>query len=117
MADLTASDVTVYLSKRNLLYPPIPLTFSFPVVAFGNGVKNYPAGGVPMPGITAFGLKKGVAYVPPAFSILGYVAVYDITNNKIRIYQSGGSASPLVELGHVAVPALSFALMVFGDNT
>jgi len=113
MADLAKTDVTVTLSPLARFSPPLPVTLSFPVVAFGNGVKTYPTHGVPMPD-GLFGMKQAVGYVPPVFAS-GYVCVYDATYNTIRIYQCAGAGAPLVELGHVAVPALSMMLFVVGE--
>jgi hypothetical protein len=113
MADLAKTDVTVILSPLARLFPPMPATLSLPAVSFGNGVLTYPTNGVPMPD-GLFGMKKAIAYIPPVLAS-GYVCIYDATYNTIRIYQCAGAGAPMVELGHVAVPALSMTLFVIGE--
>lgn len=112
MADLAKTDVTVTLSPKQRFFPPLPVTLSFPVVAFGDGAKTYPTNGVPMPA-GLFGMKKAINYVAPAFAS-GYLCTYDATYDTIRIYKGNGVA-PSVELGNVAVPALSMTLFVVGE--
>lgn len=111
MADLTSADVTVTLLPSQMIVPPMPATISLPAVSFGDGVKTYPALGVPMPD-GLFGMKKIVAYVPPVMAS-GYMCIYDITNDTIRIYICADGL-PMAELGHVAVPALDMTLLVIG---
>jgi hypothetical protein len=111
--DLAKTDVTVTLSPLARLFPPMPATLSLPAVSFGDGIKTYPTHGVPMPD-GLFGMKKAIAYVPPALAS-GYVCEYDATYDSIRIYQCAGAGAPMVELGHVAMPALSMTLFVVGE--
>ena len=113
MADLAKTNVTVVLSPLARLFPPLPAVLSFPAVSFGDAAKTYPTHGVPMPD-GLFGMKKAIAYVPPVFAS-GYLCIYDATYDTIRIYQCAGAGAPMVELGHVAVPALSFTLFVVGE--
>ena len=113
MADLTSADVTVTQPIQAVFYPPIPITIAFAYVSFGNGVLNYPAGGVPMPA-GLFGMRKAIGYVAPTWSG-GYRGEYDIALNTIHIYQCAGAGAPMVELGHVAVPAMDFTLFIVGE--
>ena len=115
MADLVAADVTVTQPIQAVFYPPIPITIGFASVAFGNGAKTYPSGGVPL-AATKVGLKKLIGYSPPSLDLTtGYMAAYDVAAQKLRLYQCAGASTPMVELGHVAVPAVSFVLFVVGE--
>jgi hypothetical protein len=118
MADLAKADVDVALAGGDRYFSLGPLTLTLPVVSFGDGVLTYPANGVPLP-LDApyfFGLNKGVKVIQPVF-VAGYMAVYDPDHNTIRLYVGKGGADPaaMVELGHVAVPALVIPLMVLGE--
>ncbi len=106
MADLAASDVTyTFLSQKKL---EDNRKHSILSLAFGDGVKTYPTGGVPL---TA--AKLGMPYgqvdsllFTDAANANGFVYKWDRTNDKIRIYQSNTANNPLIELvGGVATPA------------
>jgi len=92
MAGLTSSDVTVTRSvrDRDIGHGTLGKNMTIVSVAFGDGAKTYPSGGVPMPAIGNFGFSRQVdfcAIQEPSGN--GYTYKYDATNNKIRIYTQG----------------------------
>ncbi len=93
MAALTASDVTVTLSHRDRDVVPPPAgrkMFQLPTITVGDGVKTYPAGGIPMPDKSQFGFKRELQFVsieqPPGN---GFFYKYDRANNKLKIFTQG----------------------------
>jgi hypothetical protein len=107
MVALASTDVTLTVNeqtrqtnqKRNRV-----------TVAFGNGTLTYPSGGVPMPAIGNFGMTEainGMLFLEPN-AANGFVYKYDISENKIRIYQGDNNNvadAPLIELTTAATPA------------
>lgn len=79
-------------------------------VVFGDGALTYPAGGVPLSGLSTMGFPTAIATVnlmDPG-SANGFVYKYDSVNNKLRIYQGDNTnvaAAPLIELSGSAAPA------------
>jgi len=114
MADLTAADITVSVQPRHkrLVHG---LRTVIATVSGGNGVKTYPADGIPLPALGKFGLHSETAFVGVQQPLDGYEYRYDEEHHNLRIFQSAGAAAPLVELGHVAVPAFSLKLKVEGQ--
>lgn len=118
MTALASTDITVTVSIRDRrIYGnkhKVPVT-----IAFGNGALTYPAGGVPMPAFGSFGMKRNLDFMEftdPA-NANGFLYKYDQTNNKIRIYQgdnANAAAAPGVELGAVAVAALTLQALCTG---
>jgi len=92
MAGLTSSDVTVTRSVRDLDIGHGRLSKNMTIVsvAFGDGAKTYPSGGVPLPAMGNFGYQRQVDFCaiqePPAN---GFTYKYDADNHKIRIYTQG----------------------------
>jgi hypothetical protein len=132
MADLASTDVTISITTRKTL-PGIRLNFVS--VAYGDSTKKYPAGGIPLPALSTFGLPAGVLWdLQLTDQIDGYVRKYDKANHKLRIFQSAGftpagtitngtpdtfagtagPAAPLVELGNVAIAPTTLYAMVHG---
>ncbi len=117
MADIASSDVTYTLVKQrkeDSSNKVINLT-----VAFGNGTLTYPSGGIPLDK-AKMGCASAIINVnlcSPASSN-GFVYKYDLTNNKIRIYQGdndNAADAPLIELLGAATPAAAtLALEVVG---
>lgn len=90
MGALVATDVTVTLSLQDMDYTAQGGVRSFPSMIFGNGVKTYPALGIPLPDLKKFGMKKRIkrAYIENPAN--GYVYHFDRANHKLRIFQSAG---------------------------
>lgn len=86
MADLESTDVTVSLVAQDREFVGIGKVMTFPSIAFGDGAKTYPTGGVPMPAISAFGMKKEVKRMHFEQPANGNSYHYDKANNKIRIF-------------------------------
>ncbi len=108
MPDIASSDVVYSLVKQrkeDSSNKVVNLT-----VQFGNGALTYPSGGIPL--IRAnMGCSNNILSVnlsSPA-SNNGFVYKYDLTNNKIRIYQGDNTnvaSAPLIELvAATATPA------------
>lgn len=121
MPDLTAADVTISLSSRNIEHRPGMLRRVYPDLTFGDGAKTYPTGGVPLPAKEQFGFKKEITFglVEQGPTINAYVYKYDRTNHKLRIFQGGSPTNPptqtaLIELaGGSATPAAATLRMKF----
>lgn len=87
MADLTASDVTVALQHRLITGEP-KRRQATATISFGDGAKTYPAAGVPLPAVSAFGFVRSLdrlTLVDPA-NANGLLYKYDAANRKVRIY-------------------------------
>jgi len=112
MAYLAASDITVTLPLANIYYPSGAPVQSFPTVAYGNGALQYPAGGIPMPAIEKFGMKKEITRVFIEQPANGFIYHFDRTNRKLRIFLGAAQAAVTVAnhvgvapTGNVAAPA------------
>ncbi|WP_028316698.1 hypothetical protein [Desulfatibacillum aliphaticivorans] len=93
MADLAASDVAVAVSPRDRDIVPPPAgrkVMTIASIAFGDGVKTYPSGGVPLPDMGQFGFKREIGFVAiqqPASN--GFMYKYDQENHKLKIFTLG----------------------------
>ena len=122
MADLAATDVTVTVNVPH----DIEKTFSGFMgdkwtkaqLSFGDGVKTYPAGGIPLPSPGYFKMNSQGPY--PWMDIRQQVGLYEFVYNHTpttnapygtiqMIVRSTG-----VELGHVAVPATNLYVRAVG---
>lgn len=97
MADLAATDVsfTENTAKRRLEGMP-PRVKATGTVAFGDGAKTYPAGGIPLTGAgNALGMPAGVVehveFPDATDGGSGILWQYDLVNNKIRGYSALGT--------------------------
>lgn len=118
MADIAAGDVTYALVKQrkeDSSMKVINLT-----VAFGNGTLTYPSGGIPLTAASMGCPNQIVSCLlnSPASSN-GFMYKYDLTNNKIRIFQGdndNAADAPLIELvAATATPAAAtLAIEVVG---
>ena len=95
MADLTAANVTVVISK-----PTIQNGFraNLVTITFGDGALTYPTGGVPMPAFGVFGMVRNLLNIVfDDDAAQGVLNTYDAANNKIRIWfptqQTGGAGN------------------------
>lgn len=107
MAYLTASNVTVTLNQEDIDRSPdgrIGIR-TFPSVAFGNGVLQYPALGIPMPAIGYFGFNFAIkrAYIENPGN--GYVYSFDRANHKVRIWLGAAVAITVANHVNIALPA------------
>jgi hypothetical protein len=117
MADLTAADITVTLTPRDIDF----MTWNkvvMPKIAFGDGAKTIPAGGIPLPSLDNFDLHKEIKrghVVQPAD---GYVYRIDRANHKLMVFYgdySNASDGPLVEASGVAIAATELELTLIGQ--
>lgn len=93
MADLTAADVTVTVAIRDRGTAGKKHRIQGSI-AFGDGAKTYPSGGIPMPAFGNFGMKRNLdTLVFHDVSADGLTWKYDKTNNKLRAYWPTGGAS------------------------
>lgn len=108
MADLTANDITVNMTSKDVDF----LQFNkmvFPTITFGDGAKTYGSGnGIPLPDLDKFELKQEIkrGKVTPAAN--GYVYCIDRANHKLQIFYGDYSESadgPLVEVPSSHAPA------------
>lgn len=85
MADLAAGDVTYTVlsqSRDNFSRALVTAT-----LVFGDGVKTYPSGGIPITGGN-LGLPNNIDNLNVFdFGAAGYVVSYDRANQKIRLFQ------------------------------
>lgn len=109
MAALGASDVSYTVTKNKKLEDGRKIVEV--TLAFGDGSKTYPTGGVP--------LTKGKMGCPTVIDSIilddqgsgGFVPRYDEANEKLMLFQSAGqasapySAAPLVEVANSVAPA------------
>lgn len=104
MADLTAANVSVdqpVVIDRSM----DKYLRTFPKITFGNGALTYPAGGIPLPDKSNFGLNFEClrAYVEqPANGLIYHI---DRTNWKLRIFKSAG----FTPAGTVSAPLMNIA--------
>lgn len=115
MADLASTDVTV---TKNLEWRSGEKRYIRCSIAFGDGAKTYPTGGVPLPAYSSFGMKTKIDtmwFDSPA-AANGYVYKYDDTDHDIRIYEAGGDGAELDELagGSSAPAAATLEAVVVG---
>ncbi|MCL6547171.1 MAG: hypothetical protein K6T61_18330 [Bryobacteraceae bacterium] len=119
MAALTADDVTVQLLPENVDFTHSLRKFNLVSIAFGDGSKTYPSGGVPLPDKTSFGMTREIAamlLLPPSN---GYVYRYDRANHKVRVFFCNYDAAadgPLAEVDTSHAPAATtLEALVLGE--
>lgn len=91
MVDLVAGDVTLTIENKNR---EGKLRRYRTKVVFGDGVKTYPAGGVPLPASGSFGMVRRLDYIQliDDNDAAGIIWKYDKENNKLRGYWPTGGA-------------------------
>ncbi len=114
MTAIVAANVT-YSNVNQRVEGQAPYKRVSATIVFGNGSLTYPTGGIPL-----VAGNLGCAREIQSFGFVdesagdGYIYKYDKTNQKIRIYQSGGiavsggvdtAATPLVEVTTAYAPA------------
>jgi hypothetical protein len=84
MANIAATDISLSVDPHRLGN----MNMAYATMTFGNGVLTYPFGGVPLPAIGRFGIKKAVSdfqIVDPDTD--GIIWRYDKTNHTLKAYQ------------------------------
>lgn len=120
MADLASANVTITIQAGDPWNPRIEGNYRKCKVkiAYGNGVLTYPAGGVPMPDYTSFGLVRNLSHVEiiDANDASGIVWKWDYENKKVRgfyraAFTPSGSVSAITPAGTISAitPAGSIA--------
>src|SRR5689334_1661486 len=109
MVALVAADVTVTVRERRII-PGAKKKRLALTLAYGDGAKTYPAGGIPLPAFGGLGFVRFLDTVEftDAANANGYLYKYDETNNKIRIYQgdnTNAAAAPNIEVTTSHAPA------------
>jgi hypothetical protein len=109
MVALVAADVTVTVRERRI-QPSLKKRRLALTLAFGDGAKTYPAGGVPMPDFKGLGFQRFLDTIDMTddASANGYLYKYDEANNKLRIYQgdnTNAAAAPNIEVTGAHAPA------------
>lgn len=118
MADIASTDVVYTVGAKDVKKMEDGRKMVKASVAFGNGSLTYPSGGVPLlSGSLGCPTQIDSFTLTDPGSADGYLYKYDLTNNKIRIYQgdnNNASDSPAIELGNVAVAATTLVCNVVG---
>lgn len=85
MVDLVAADVTITVEDRDIEGKKKRNRVK---IAFGDGAKTYPTGGVPLPAFGVFGMVRNLDYLSlfDAEDAQGIVWKYDKENKKLRAY-------------------------------
>lgn len=90
MTALAATDVTITLAAQNVDVTDGVKRMCLPTIAFGDGALTYPTGGVPLPVIGNFGMKRELQrLLIQQPSANGFVYKYDAENHKIKIFTQG----------------------------
>lgn len=115
MTAFASTDVTITLTAQDRdVVPGARKVVSLATIAFGNGALTYATGGVPLPAIGNFGMKKALQRMliqQPYGS--AYIYRYDPDNHKIKILADTGT---LAELGNGTAPAaVSIPVVVIGE--
>ena len=122
MAALTADDVTVTISQRNVEDRPGGLRHVIADLTFGDSSATYPTGGVPLPAIGVFGFKKAIAVglvEQPVQAAEMYNWRYDRTNHTLMATGVSEYSTPtagakvLPEILSTVTPASVTIRMVF----
>jgi len=117
MAYLAAANVTVTLAQKDIVPLGMSKKMVFPSIAYGNGVLQYPALGIPMPAISYFGLKRAIERAFIEQPANGYIYHFDRTNHKLRIFL-GAAQAAITVANHVGVaPTGNLANLVAGAFT
>ena len=91
MAALTAASWTVTITSNEIMGRKRRVTGTLLLA----GTDTYPTGGVPMPAIGLFGMKRqldSLTVFGQASSITQYTPSYDKTNHKMQLYVSHDTA-------------------------
>jgi hypothetical protein len=113
MTDIASTDVTVTITKRQRIGDEIRVTGT---IAMGDGSLTYPTGGVAMPAVSNFRLKKINRMNLTGGHDSGYLYRYDYTNNKITMWFTGaGTSAVFATLGNAAFAAVTLYFEAWGN--
>lgn len=92
MGAFASTDVTITLAapERDIGGGGMFKNFSIATIAFGDGSLTYATGGVPLPAIANFGMKRAIDLMlieQPAAN--GFIYKYDRDNHKVKIFTQG----------------------------
>jgi hypothetical protein len=117
MTAFAATDVTVTLPAQNVDVFPGVKRATLATVTFGNSTLTYATGGVPLPAIGKFGMKRAIDMFiiqQPAAAALEYR--YDADNKKLMILDEDNTSGVLAELANGNAPAsVSLKVLVIGE--
>lgn len=83
---ITATEVTVAISQRDVEDRPGFLRHVIADLTFGDGTDTYPTGGIPLPAIGVFGFKRSISIglvEQPVQANTLFHWVYDRTNHTL----------------------------------
>ena len=92
MAAIESTDVTVTISgrDRDIGHGAVQKNITIADIAFGDGVKTYPTGGVPLPSIGNFGFQREIAFgAVEGDPDDGFIYKYDRGNHTLKIFTQG----------------------------
>lgn len=95
MADLAATDVTVAIVHKDLTQRR---RLNLVTITLGDGSKTIPAGGVPLPALSKFGIHSDLQLFFTNANVCGLPVDYDKTNHKLVYWMGNYDASdgPLI---------------------
>lgn len=108
MADIASTNVTITIVKNRLIRSsPGAFLRNIVKIQFGDGVLNYPALGVPLPGFAKFGMKRELEFIVllDSGSAVTIRWTYDYANKKLRGWIDDATSGVSAELGAVTVAA------------
>lgn len=121
---ITATEVTVTISQRNVEDRPGFLRHVIADLTFGDGSDTYPTGGIPLPAIGVFGFKKSIAVglvEQPIAATSMYEWRYDRTNHTLMAcgtseFSTPSAATRLYEVAAtMCPPATTIRVIFFGE--
>ena len=113
MADLTAADVTVALVHKDLTQRR---RLNLVTITLGDGAKTVPAGGVPLPALSKFGMHSDLQLFFMNPNVSGLPADYDKTNHKLVYWMGNYDAAdgPLIAATGQAPAAHTIRALAYG---
>ena len=112
MGAIIASQVTVALAPQDRDMLGFAHKISFPYISFGDASVTYPANGIPLPAIGAFGMNKIIKRMR-VNGLYGFQFAYDRAHHTLRIFQSGAVASLSAAAVSAGTPAGSNSAPAF----
>jgi hypothetical protein len=112
MGAIIASQVTVALAPQDRDMLGFAHKISFPYISFGDASVTYPANGIPLPPVGAFGMNKIIKRMRVT-GLYGFQFAYDRAHHTLRIFQSGAVAALSAAAVSAGTPAGSNAAPAF----
>lgn len=120
MGAIVAGDLTLTVNNRDRVRVN-QKSMVMAHVAFTTSTQTYPATGVPLPAVGAFGMKKAIDFVNVMSNPGdGYVVKYDKVNHSLRIYQGSAASThthTLTPTGTVAAPVFTGSALAGHTHT